>query len=215
MMNRRSVMARAAALGAVAALPATTLPAVAQTPRANPMPDDLRRALERDPTAPVLGNPNGNITLTEFFDYNCSFCRRMVPVMQQLISSDPALRVVYREWPVFGPGSDFAARASLASLQQGKYWQFHTALFNARGRADETSVMRTARAVGLDEAKLRTDMQSDAVERHISSSHLLAEHMGLMGTPTFIAGDEAAFGALSLDEMRELVKRARAALGVG
>ncbi|WP_410218939.1 DsbA family protein [Paracoccus sp. (in: a-proteobacteria)] len=205
MPTRRTLLATAGAFAA--------LPAFAQD-RPNPMPDELRRALERDSTAPVLGNPQGNITLTEFFDYNCGFCRQMLPIVQQLVTSDPELRVVYREWPVFGPGSDFAARASLASLPTGRYWRFHAGLLGMRARAEEATVMRVARQVGLDEAELRQGMQSDAVERHISSSHLLAEHMALMGTPTFICGDEAVFGALTLEEMQALVARGRRTMGV-
>lgn len=98
MPTRRFVLASGAALGVVPALP--TFAQSAQ--RANPMPEELRQALERDPTSPVLGNPQGNITLTEFFDYNCPFCKKMVGTIQQLISTDPQLRVTYREWPVFG-----------------------------------------------------------------------------------------------------------------
>nr|WP_111300214.1 DsbA family protein [Paracoccus saliphilus] len=200
MPTRRLLMASAGAFAA--------LPALAQD-RPNPMPEDLRRALERDPTAPVLGNPQGDITLTEFFDYNCDFCRSMLPVIQKLVSSDPQLRVVYREWPVFGLGSEFAARASLAALPTGQYWRLHAGLLTMRGRAQEATVMRVARQVGLDEARLRRDMDSEPVERHISMSHLLAEHMGLVGTPTFICGDEAVFGKRTLEEMRELIERGR------
>ena len=205
MPTRRLLLASAGAFAA--------LPALAQE-RSNPMPEELRDALERDPTAPVLGNPDGNITLTEFFDYNCGFCRKMLPVMQQLVTGDPDLRVVYREWPVFGPGSEFAARASLASLPTGKYWRFHAGMLGMRGRAEEASVMRIARDVGLDEAELRERMESDAVAKHISTSFLLADHMGLMGTPTFICGDEAVFGEMTLQEMRDLVARGRRTLEV-
>ncbi|MDO5613660.1 MAG: DsbA family protein [Paracoccus sp. (in: a-proteobacteria)] len=206
MPSRRHTILSAAALTMTSVLP---LRAVA---RDNPMPESLRRSLERDPNAPVLGNPNGNVTLTEFFDYNCSYCRRMMGTMQRLVSADPQLRVVFREWPVFGEGSEFASRASLASLQQGKYWAFHAGLMQMRGRAEQASVLRVAREVGLDEARLRRDMESDAVSEHISNSFMLAEHMGLMGTPTFIAGDEAAFGALSMDDLQELIERGRKVL---
>ena len=181
--------------------------------RPNPMPEELRKDLERDPTAPVLGNPKGDITLTEFFDYNCPFCRKMVGTVQKLISSDPQLRVVYREWPVFGEGSYFAAQASLASLKQGKYWQFHAALMGLKERAVEATVMRTARKVGLDEDKLRADMKSTEIEKHIRNSSELAAHIGLMGTPTFIAGDEGVFGEMKLKEMQDLVARGRKTLG--
>lgn len=211
MPTRRQILTASAVLGASAALPAW-----AQVPdRPNPMPEDLRKAIERDPNAPVLGNPDGNLTLTEFFDYNCPFCREMVGTVQELISSDPQLRVVYREWPVFGEGSDFAARASLAALRQGRYWQFHAALMAMKDRAAEASVMRIARQIGLDATRLRADMDRPEIEEHIATSFQLADHMGLMGTPTFIAGDEAAFGRMSLAEAQDLVARARKTLGIG
>mgnify|MGYP002717157961 CR=1 FL=1 len=208
MIPRRLVLTGAAACGIGAALPAFA------ADRPNPMPEELRQALERDPTAPVLGNPQGDLTLSVFFDYNCPHCRKMVAPIQQLISSDPKLRVVYREWPVFGEGSDFAARASLASLETGRYWQFHSALMAMNGRAEEASVMRVARQIGLDEAALRQGMEAESVTRHIGLSFQLAEHMGLMGTPTFIAGDEAIFGEQSRAELARLVARGRDALGL-
>lgn len=208
MPTRRQTLA----LGAVL-IAAPTL-AVAQTAnRPNPMPEALRKALERDPNAPVLGNPRGDITLTEFFDYNCPFCKKIMPKMQQLISADPGLRVVFREWPVFGEGSDFAARAALAALAQGKYWQMHSGLMQMRDRAAEPSVMRVVRKLGLDEAKLRADMQSDRVSRHIAASFELADHMSLVGTPTLIAGDDAVFGDQSLDDIQTLIAKARKMLG--
>lgn len=209
MTTRRRLLICSAAVGAASALPVLAQDA----DRPNPMPDELRKALERDPNAPVLGNPDGDVTLTEFFDYNCPFCKKMVGTIQQLISSDPGLRVVYREWPVFGEDSEFAARASLASLDQGKYWAFHAEMMTMRGRAVEATVMRAARKVGLDEARLRTDMQSARVDQHIQRSFELADHMGLVGTPSFIAGDEGVFGELSLAELREMIARARAMLG--
>lgn len=207
MPDRRSLL-----LAAGASLLAA--PALAQAPRSNPMPEELRAALERDPTAPVLGNSQGNITLTEFFDYNCPHCRTMMPLIQRIVGEDPQLRVVLREWPIFGAGSEHAARASLASLSQGRYWQLHSALLRQRGRVDQASVTRAVQAAGLDAARLAEDMQSDRVERHITTSHLLADHMGLAGTPTFICGDEAAFGAMSFAELQALVARGRQTLGV-
>ena len=201
------VLTGAAACGIGAALP------LRAADRPNPMPDELRKALERDPTAPVLGNPDGDITLSVFFDYNCPHCRKMVGPISELISSDPQLRVVYREWPVFGEGSDFAARASLASLETGKYWQFHTGLMAIKGRAEEASVLRVARQLGLDQATLRRGMEAEPVTRHIGLSFQLAEPMGLMGTPTFIAGDEAVFGEQSRADLADLVARGRRTLG--
>lgn len=210
MIARRLVLTSATAWGILGALPTLA----ADLARPNPMPEALRKALERDPTAPVLGNPDGDITLSVFFDYNCPHCRKMVEPIQGLISSDPRLRMVYREWPVFGEGSEFAARASLASLQTGRYWQFHTSLMAMKGRAEEASVMRMARRLDLEEAALRRGMEAEPVIRHIGLSFQLAEHMGLMGTPTFIAGDEAAFGEQSRADLAGLVARGRQTLGL-
>ena len=129
--------------------------------------------------------------------------------VRKLIGDDPHLRVVLREWPVFGESSEFCARASLASVKQGKYWQFHSGLMAIRGRAEEASAMRVAQEVGLDPAKLQSDMGSANVEDHIAQSMALGDHMGLMGTPTFIAGNDALFGKRSGFELRDLVARAR------
>ena len=208
MPSRRATLALLAA--------AAASPALGQTAdRPNPMPGELREALERDRNGIVLGNPDGDVTLTEFFDYNCPFCKKLVPAMQRLIGADPQLRVVFREWPVFGEGSDFAARAALAAREQGKYWQVHAGLMAMKDRAAEASVMRVVRRLDLDEAKLRAAMQSDPVEDHIARSFMLAEHMSLIGTPTLIAGDEAVFGDQSLDDLTALVARARKTLGAG
>lgn len=203
MLTRRHALASGLALGAASALPAFAAPA------ANPMPPELRKVLERDPNAPVLGNPNGDVTLTEFFDYNCPFCRKMVPTMQRLIAADPNLRVVFREWPIFGEGSDFAARAALASLPQGKYWQVHAGLMGIKGRAVEATVLRVLRGLDLDLDRLRADMDAPRVTDHITRSAELADHMGLAGTPTLIAGDEAVFGENSLADVKALIARAR------
>lgn len=178
----------------------------------NPMPPELREAIERYPFSPVLGNAQGDVTLTEFFDYNCPHCRTAVPEVRKLIGLDPGLRVVLREWPIFGDDSEFCARASLASLKQGKYWQFHSGLLAIRGRAAEASAMRVARTVGLDIARLERDMASAEVEGHISQTMALGDHMGLAGTPTFIAGNDALFGRQSAADLGRLVAQARADL---
>ncbi|VDC19062.1 DsbA family protein [Pseudogemmobacter humi] len=206
-INRRLAMRSGLVLigGALAA----AMPSPGQ---ANPMPEELRKALEHEGDAVVLGNPAGDITLTEFFDYNCPFCRETVPVLQRLILDDPQLRVVFREWPIFGEGSVFATKASLASLEQGKYWPFHIELMKIRGRVEEAPVLRAAEAVGLDMARLRRDMESARVLGHIEHSMALADHMGLAGTPTFIAGNDGLFGRQTSKDLQDLVTRARADL---
>ena len=178
----------------------------------NPMPEELRRALEREPNSPVLGNGTGDITFTEFFDYNCPFCRASVPDVHRLISEDKKLRVVFREWPVFGEGSLVATKVSLATLKQGKYWKFHSALMSIKGKADEKSAMAVARQIGVDVDKLRHDMESAAVLEQIDQTMRLADHIGLMGTPTYIAGNSVLFGKQSFSDLRGLIARGRKAL---
>lgn len=209
-MDRRVVMITGTAAMAAALL---GLPGAARAQEKldhrNPMPAELRRVLERNPALPVLGNPKGDITLTEFFDYNCPFCRHNMRDIQRLIGEDKNLRVVFREWPVFGDGSLFASKASLASLQQGKYWQFHEALMSMKARAEEATVMRAARDVGLDTDKLRVDMEKRAILDQIYETMDLADTMMLTGTPTFIAGHESAFGKLNVADLKDLVADAR------
>lgn len=191
---------------AAGALAASGLPVLAQ---GNPMPPDLRQALEHERLGAVLGNPAGDVTLTEFFDYNCPYCRVMVGDIHRLVLEDPALRVVLREWPVFGAGSLYCARASLASLRQGRFWQFHSGLMGIEGQADDRSAMQVAKAVGLDMDRLRKDMEDIVIARQIEHSWILAENMGLAGTPTFIAGEIAAFGRQSLDDLRSMIAEVR------
>lgn len=183
--------------------------AAAQATSAAEVLDRRRDALEDDPNAPVLGNPDGDVTVVEFFDYNCPYCRRVKPEMEALLDADPNVRVVYREWPILGEGSVFAARAALASREQGKYEEFHWALMGMNGRAEEASVLRVARDVGLDIEQLREDMESDAVETHIAASMELTQALGFNGTPSFVIGDALLPGFVEADALREAVETAR------
>ncbi len=170
-----------------------------------------RDALERDPNAPVLGNPDGDVTIVEFFDYNCPYCRRVKPHMEALLAADPNVRVVYREWPILGEGSVFAARAALASRNQGKYDEFHWAMMGLNGRAEEASVIRAAEQIGINIAQLRSDMNAPEIDEHIQTSMRLSRAIGFSGTPSFVIGDSLAPGLIDVDQMITLVNQARAA----
>ena len=171
----------------------------------------VRLQLEQDPNSPNLGNPGGDVTVVEFFDYNCPYCRKAGQTVQELLASDANVRVIYREWPILGEDSVFASRAALAARAQGKYEEFHWALMNGEGRASEASILKLARHLGLDVAKLQADMTSPAVEAHIAQSNALARTLGFTGTPAFIVGDRTAPGMLSTDEISAMVTEARAA----
>ena len=128
-----------------------------------------RIALNRDPNAPVLGNPDGDITIVEFFDYNCPYCKKAAPEVDALLEADKNVRLVLREWPILSEGSAFAARAALASRVQGKYAEFHEALMTMRGKLEAETVLRIAEETGLDVEKLQIDMKSPEVEEHIAN----------------------------------------------
>ena len=169
----------------------------------------MRLQLESDPNAPNLGNPEGDVTVVEFFDYNCPYCRSAGQTVQALLAADANVRVIYREWPILGDDSVIAARAALAAREQGKYEAFHWALMNGEGRVTEALIFKVARDLGMDVAQLEADMVSPAVEAHIALSNALAQQLGFTGTPAFIVGDKTAPGMLSFDEITRLVADAR------
>ena len=170
-----------------------------------------RGLLERDPNAPILGNPDGDVTIVEFFDYNCPYCKRAMPEVNALMAEDTNVRLVLREWPILSEGSAFAARAALASRQQGKYAEMHDALMMMRGKVEAEAVLRIAGEVGLNVEKLKIDMQSTEVEEHIATSMRLAEALGFNGTPSFVVGDQLIPGFVEKPQLVEAVTAARAA----
>ncbi len=168
-----------------------------------------RQLLERDPNAPVLGNPEGDVTVVEFFDYNCPYCKRAMSEVQGLLDADSNVRLVYREWPILNEDSVFAAKAALAARQQGKYEEFHWALMGMEGRAEEASVMRLAEEIGLDIEQLRTDMDASEVQEHIDESMRLSQALGFNGTPSFVIGDALVPGFVEQDQLEALVDKTR------
>lgn len=165
--------------------------------------------LINDPNAPVLGNPDGDVTLVEFFDYNCPYCRRAGTAVKALIAADSNLRVVYREWPILGDASVVATRASLAAREQGKYEEMHWALMGLEGRINENAVMRVASSLSMDIDRLKADMQLPAIDEHIGTSMEIARALGFNGTPSFVIGDQTVPGFVEQDELARLVEETR------
>lgn len=168
------------------------------------------REIFDDPETPIGGNPRGDVSLVEFFDYNCPYCRRVAPVLVEIEGSDPDLRVVYKEWPILGPNSEFAARAALASRKQGKYVDFHKAMMLASGLINESKVLEVAAAIGLDVELLKKDMQAPELAALIERNRALAQALRITGTPTFVIGDEMLRGAADAQAIRALISGARA-----
>lgn len=153
------------------------------------------KEIYRNPDAPIGGNPDGDITIVEFFDYNCGYCKRGFSDIAKLIKSDPKVRVVFKEYPILSADSEKAAMVALAAREQGKYWEVHQKLITARGRATEESALKAAEESGADMEKLKADLKSDAVKNEIERVKTLAQSMGINGTPHFLVGDQSIGGA--------------------
>jgi protein-disulfide isomerase len=163
----------------------------------------------RDPGSPVGGNAQGDVTLVEFFDYNCPYCRKMAPVLIDAEKADPQLRIVFKEFPILGPGSEFAARAALAAQRQMRYEAFHHALMAVKEKVSENNVLTTAADVGLDVERLKTDMQDPAIQAAIDRNMALAAALRINGTPGFVIGDQILRGATDLNVLQGMISQAR------
>ena len=169
--------------------------------------------LFNSPRHVVIGNPKGDVTLIEFFDYNCGFCKRALADLVDLIKGDPNLRVVLKEFPVLGEGSVEAAKVAIAAHMQDpsgkKYFDFHQKLLGSRGPADKARALAAAKEVGFDVARIERDMASDDVKATIAESMKLAEGLGLNGTPSYVVGDNVVIGAVGRDALKQKVSWAR------
>jgi protein-disulfide isomerase len=149
----------------------------------------------RDRGASVGGNVDGDITVVEFFDYNCGYCKRGLHDVVKLIETDPKVRVVFKELPILSKGSEEASRVAVAAQRQGKYWELHKAMLTAKGQMNEAAALQLAEKLGLDMTKLKADMASPEVKAEVEKSEALAKKMGVNGTPHFLIGDRAIAGA--------------------
>ncbi|UIP07243.1 DsbA family protein [Erythrobacter sp. SDW2] len=151
----------------------------------------------------ILGNPNGKHTLVKFTDYNCGYCRASAEEVQKLLAADPELKVIIREWPIFG-GSDKVAALALAATRQGKYEAFHQALF-AGGDTSEAGMAAAAREVGLDLEKLKADAASPQIAYELNRNTQWAQELGFTGTPSWIAGGRIIEGAVPAETLAEAI----------
>ncbi|HEY0524559.1 MAG TPA: DsbA family protein [Stellaceae bacterium] len=170
---------------------------------------DRREELLADPAAPVLGNPKGDVTIVEFFDYRCPYCKQMHAGIQALLGEDKKLRFVAKEFPVLGKDSVTASRAALAAQKQGKYEPFHNALLATKGQLNEDAVMKAASSVGLDVDRLKEDMKSPDIETALKHNYALAQALDIRGTPAFVIGNELIPGAVDAATIKEKVAAAR------
>jgi protein-disulfide isomerase len=155
------------------------------------------------------GNLKGDVTIVEFFDYNCGFCKRSLPHVLTLLKTDKKLRLVAKEFPILGPSSIYASRAAIASRKQDKYWEFHVALMSTRGLS-EAQVLRVAKKIGLDVVRLKKDMEAPEVAQEIDANIQLAGKLGVNGTPSFVIADRPVPGAVGIEVLRAHIAEVRA-----
>ena len=170
-----------------------------------------RDQLTNDPNAPVIGNLKADVTIVEFFDYRCGYCKRVAPTVAKAMEDDGNVRLVYKEFPILGPDSIIASKASLAvwKLMPDKYEAYHTALMASRGGITESSVLAAAGKLGLDTDAISKKMKSTEIEADLNKNYELAQALGISGTPAFIIGNQLIPGAVDLDTLKSLIKEAR------
>ena len=185
----------------------------AESAKAQKTITDNAQILFNSPRQVTLGNPKGDVTMVEFFDYNCGYCKRAMGDMLELMKADPNLRVVLKEFPVLGEGSVQAAQVAIALNMQDKggkkYLDFHQKLLNTRGGVDKAKAMAAAKDAGADMARLEKDMASPEIKTTLEETFRLAEPLGLNGTPSYVIGENVVIGAVGLSELKGKINAAR------
>lgn len=159
----------------------------------------------------IFGNPNGDVTVVEFFDYRCGYCKRVMPTLLDEVREDGNVKLVFREFPILGKDSVLAARGAIAAAQQGKYYNMHLALMSERGSFTEAKILEIAEDLGLDPIKLKADMYNKETQAELQKSYATGKAIGLRGTPAFIIGEKLYPGALRRDQLKQLIAEQRRA----
>ncbi len=159
----------------------------------------------------TIGNPKGDVTIVEFFDYNCGYCRHALTDMQTMLKKDPNVRFVLKEFPILGPESVAAHKVSDAfrKIAPEKYSKFHVALLGSDGRADEASAIEAAQSLGVSEKQIRAEMAKSPSDASVQETYSLAQNLGITGTPSYVIGNELVQGAVGYDDLEAKVKNMR------
>lgn len=170
---------------------------------------EAKDRLFNDPHSPIGGNPKGNLTIVEFYDYNCGYCKMSEESIQKLLKEDKNIKFIYKDFPILGQVSGEAAKASLASVKQGKFQAFHDALMAKKDHLSSDLITQTAKDAGVDVEKMKKDMEDQSISEIITANLKLGQDIGVRGTPMFIIGDNIYPGALKYEEMKQAVADAR------
>jgi len=166
-------------------------------------------ALMSDPESPIAGNPNGDVTIVEFSDYQCPYCKRAHGAVKSVLAADGKVRLVFKDLPILGEPSRIAALAALASRAQNKHLALHDALMEYSGKLDRDKILEIAGSVGLDIAQLQKDMDDPKLKTIIDRNMALAQALGVRGTPAFVIGNQFVPGAVDADTLKQLIAGAR------
>jgi protein-disulfide isomerase len=164
----------------------------------------------KSPRDPMIGNPKGDVSVVEFMDYNCGWCKKAVSEVSALVAQDKNVKVTFKEFPIFGEHSEYAARAALAAAKQGKYWELHQAMYAHEGQVTTDVVNQLAEAQGLDMTKLKADVDSKEIGEQIAANMQLAKSLALSGTPAFVIDAKVYGGFLDMDSLNAAVAEVRA-----
>jgi protein-disulfide isomerase len=208
-MNRRSLLSRSFFAALALTLPA--IPAAAQQQQ----PDPSRKAVVDDPVIPKRGSASYDVSNVEVFDYNCPYCRQMEPVLSTLVASDPEVRIVYRDWPIFGPASREAAKAAIGSQWQGRHAAFHEALLTSPAKLDGDGIRAAATRANVDWPRLQRDlkMRGPEIDALLAPTDAVASAIGFNRAPALLVGSQVAAGAVDLPALRWLAVTARSKPG--
>ena len=182
---------------------------VAQNSQAQKVIQEQRAALLSDPDSPIAGNPDGDVTIVEFSDYQCPYCKRAHSAVKSVLAADGKVKLVFKDLPILGEPSRIAALAALASRSQNKHLALHNALMEYTGKLDRDRIMEIAASVGLDMAQLQKDMEEPKLKAIIDRNMALASALGVRGTPAFVVGKQFVPGAIDADALKQLIADAR------
>jgi protein-disulfide isomerase len=182
-------------------------------PRAASSAEPNEASVLRDPDNPVFGNPDGDITIVEWFDFNCPYCRKIEPEMRQVIQDDGKVRLVLKDWPILGPVSVTAARMALACKYQSKYDKAHDAMIGVSSKLTEPRIYELLAGAGVDVDRAKADLATNAraIDRMLARNNATAEGLGFRGTPSFIVGKFRVPGVLTMDQFEQVIADARKA----
>ena len=170
-----------------------------------------KEKIYNDPQSPVGGNPKGDVTIVEFYDYQCGYCKMSNAAIEGILKSDKNVKFIYKEFPILGPVSTEAAKAALASVKQGKFQAFHSAMMNKKEHLTSDMIYEIAKDVGLNTDKLKKDMTDNSINEQLEATQKLGQNIGVRGTPMFLIGENVFPGAMQPDQLKQAVEDARKA----